>query len=102
MVLTVVCDLQAWAAANQWIRNTYREHSSTCKISYSGRGGSRRGSVGGGGTHTGRGPTVILGLFVNPISERSRGGGGTCPLAPPPGAAPAWPHSSVTSEHELS
>ena len=38
------------------------------------RGGSKRGSLGGGGTHTGGGGgTVILGLFVKPIVDRSRG-----------------------------
>ena len=44
------------------------------------RGGSRRGSLGGG--------TVILGLFlvyVKPIFLEVKGG--TCPLAPPPGSA---------------
>ena len=48
------------------------------------RGGSRRGSL-GGGTHTGRGATVILGLFlvfVKPIFSEVKGG--HVPPRPPP------------------
>ena len=43
------------------------------------RGGSRRGSLGGGAHTLAGGGTVLLGLFlvfVKPIFERSGGGGG--------------------------
>ena len=57
------------------------------------RGGSRRGSLGGGAHTLVGGSTVILGLFlvfVKPIFKRSRGARAPSPPPSSPGSTPVW------------